>query len=99
MFKTIDTRCLRRPILLSTRTDIESVQRNKNIKISNAVLWNPFYCALIAFIWKQEEMEKRWIRLICSRRNCSSIRALIIAFAETDYYFPTIPKNNSILYN
>ena len=95
MFKTIENRCVYHPMLLSTRTDSESVRNNKNTQIRNAIVCTPFYCAFVAQTWKQEEMEKRLTRLICSRQNCSSIRSLILAFTETAFYFPYVEQTGN----
>jgi hypothetical protein len=88
MFKSIDKRCIGRPILLSSRTDAESMRQNEERKFQHGLNIAPFMCAEVASRWKLELNEKLWVRNICYCFNISAVRSHVIDFIRETEFFP-----------
>jgi len=90
MFKAMDRRCVKPPMLLTSRTDAASLRRNRELQFLNGLNTAPFYCADVARQWALEAGEKTWARYLCFLYNASAVRHLVIAYLRDDWFFPTI---------
>lgn len=90
MFKSIDRKCIQRPILLTSRIDEESLRGNRIRQFRNAIEMCPITCAYVARCWKQEILDKLLIIRTCIRWNCVAVHHIIHEFVKCEYYFPNL---------